>query len=60
MTLRVDAPHFCAGAVFEKQAGEWVCLEAAPILNWMRKKKPSEIGAYLKYKRWPYKWIKGH
>lgn len=60
MTLRVEAPHFCAGAVFQKQGNQWVCVEAAPIIAWMRKKKPRDIGAYLRYKRWKFQWINEH
>lgn len=57
MMLRVEAPHFCAGARFEKRGDQWVCVEAAPIIDWMRKKKPKDIGAYLRYKRWKFEWF---
>jgi len=33
--LQVTAPHFCAGAVWQKREGKWVCVQAAPILKWM-------------------------
>jgi hypothetical protein len=55
--LVVDAPHFYAGAVWQRTADAWRCIEAAPILKWMREKSAAEVGAYLKRKGWAYQWV---
>jgi len=55
--LRVVSPHFVAGAVWERQEGEWVCVHAAYILYWMRRKSAGEVSRYLKRKGWEYAWI---
>lgn len=34
----------------------WVCVEAAPILKWMKGKQPDEVKAYLARKGWSYGW----
>ena len=54
--LQVTAPHFCAGAVWQRIDGEWQCVEAAPILAWMRGKDAREVGAYLRRKGWRVYW----
>lgn len=56
--LRVVAPHFVAGAVWEKdQYGDWVCTAAAPILAWMKTKSALYVGRYLQQKMWSYEWL---
>jgi len=51
--LRVTAPHFCAGAIFEK--GE--CVKAAPIIKWMVGKPPLETRDYMRRKGWQWEWL---
>ncbi len=58
--LRVTAPHFCAGAVWQRDGdGEWTCTEAAPILRWMLGKTPTYVQQYLGRKGWDYDWVEG-
>lgn len=54
--LRVVAPHFVAGAVWEFKHG-WQCVEAAPIIKWMVGKHPREVSSYLERKGWSYEWL---
>ena len=46
-----DAPHFCAGAVFEGK----ICIHSAPIIKWMKGKTVEEIFDYAKRKKWVIK-----
>lgn len=55
--LRVEAPHFVAGAVWVPVGGVWSCTEAAPILKWMVGKPPAEVKAYLTRKGWSWEWL---
>lgn len=55
--LRVVAPHYVAGAEFEKINGVWCCTNAAPIIRWMIGKPPAEIKRYLDKKKYDYEWI---
>jgi hypothetical protein len=55
--LRVEAPHFVAAAVWEQRAGGWACVQAAPILAWMRAMTPAQAKDYLTRKRWPWQWL---
>lgn len=55
--LRVEAPHFVAGAVFEKLGGKYRCTHAAPILRWMTSTDTRQIESYIKRKKWKYSWI---
>lgn len=55
--LRVDAPHFVAGMVWQKEQGEWRCVACAPILGYMRNWRPEQVKAYLLKKRWNWEWI---
>lgn len=41
MLVRIVAPYFAAGAVFEWRNGKYVCVEAAPIIGWMKKNRIS-------------------
>ena len=37
LLLRIVAPHFVAGAVWERTRDKgWRCVKAAPILKWMQ------------------------
>ncbi len=55
--LRIEAPHFVAGAVWEKKGDHWNCIHAAPILSWMIGKSPESVVSYLKRKRYKYEWV---
>lgn len=55
--LRVTAPHFCAGALWLKIDGKWQCIEAAPILAWLRGRDAASVRDYFKAKGWHYEWI---
>lgn len=54
--LRITAPHFVAGAVWEFDHG-WRCVRAAPIIKYMIGKRPTEVKNYLIKKGWDYEWI---
>ena len=54
--LRITAPHFVAGAVWEFNHG-WVCVDAAPIIKWMVGKPPAQIRDYILKKNWSYEWL---
>ncbi len=47
--MRVTAPHFCAGIVFDAEGG---VLEAAPILAWAKGKSAKWLKAYFDKKGW--------
>lgn len=55
--LRVEAPHFVAGAVWEKKGSLWACVQAAPIISWMKGKSSEYVQSYLKRKNWRYQWL---
>jgi len=55
--LRIEAPHFVAGAIFENRDGEWKCIKAAPIIRYLCKTPSSEIKRYLDSKGWRYRWV---
>lgn len=58
--LRVEAPHFVAGATFAKDPrGHWRCIreETAPILRWMSGRTPRFIGEWLRRKGYPFLWM---
>lgn len=55
--LWINAPHFCAGAVWQRLEGQWQCVHAAPIIRWAIGKPAAEVKAYLTRKRWGYEWI---
>jgi hypothetical protein len=57
MLLCVSAPHFVAGAVWERRGYAWHCLRAAPILHWMLGKTPAHCGNYFARKGWAFEWI---
>lgn len=55
--LRVEAPHFVAGAIWEKSPAGWRCIEAAPILRWMVGKDRTQIATFLKNKGYSWSWL---
>lgn len=55
MTLRIEAPHFVAGAVFDTHRR--VCSEAAPIIRYMIGWSPERTITYVKRKNWRFQWI---
>ncbi|WP_423396054.1 hypothetical protein [Burkholderia sp. LMG 21824] len=55
--LRVVAPHFVAGAIWEKHDDTWQCVYAAPILWWMVNRPSAEVVAILRRKRYEWEWI---
>lgn len=62
--MRVTAPHFVAGAVWQRVSPElprklpyWKCVDAAPILGWMRPKSLEEVTSYLIKKGWGVEWL---
>ena len=55
--LRVTAPHFVAGAVFDRVGDGWMISRCAPILAWMRGKATDQIAGYLKRKKWAWEWL---
>lgn len=46
--IRIDAPHFCAGAVVENSA----IVDAAPIIKWMIGKTIDQVMDYCHRKKW--------
>jgi hypothetical protein len=48
--IRIEAPHFVAGAEVEKG----VVINTAPILKWMRGKEFSSFIPYLDRKGWKF------
>ena len=57
MLLRVVAPHFVAGAIYEKHNGQWRCVKVAPIIKYLLKMSPDQAGDYIRKKRWSYRWL---
>lgn len=55
--LRVIAPHFVAGAEWEKRPDGWHCVRAAPIISWMVGKEPAYVAAYLRRKGYAFEWV---
>ena len=62
--LRIEAPHFVAGALFVKEpvpAGHWICIEAAPIIHWLKSASPqfilSKLQWYKATKGWKWEWV---
>lgn len=54
--LRVEAPHFVAGAIWVRD-GAWKCIEAAPILKWMVNESAETVREYLERKGWKHQWL---
>jgi hypothetical protein len=55
--LRVTAPHFVAGAVWELTPHGWRCARTAPLLNWMRRVKPAEAREALVRAGYEWAWL---
>lgn len=55
--LRVEAPHFVAGAVWVLEGERWRCVTAAPILRWMINKPPDEVKKYLSRRGWGWAFL---
>ena len=58
--LRIEAPHFVAGAIWELAPGGWRCVpeETAPILRWMAGKDGRIVAQWLKRKAYIHSWSK--
>ncbi len=56
--LRVVAPHYVAGAVWQNDGTGWRCINAAPIIKWMIGKDPQAVANYFngKKKGYSYSW----
>lgn len=55
--LQIKSSYYTAGAVFKKIKEEWMCIDAAPIIKWMKGKKSKFIFKYLKEKSYSYEII---
>lgn len=67
--LRVVAPHFVAGAIFEKvdhwtwgetgwsTSREWKCTQAAPILRYLIGELAADCKFSLKRKGYKWEWV---
>lgn len=55
--LRVIAPHFVAGAVWEKTPTGWRCARTAPLLKWMRRLTPAEARERLVRAGYEWAWL---
>ena len=57
--LRIEAPHYVAGAIFKKVNDDWRCVKAAPIIKWMIGKSIKDISDYLSKKKfgWKHQWV---
>jgi hypothetical protein len=56
--LRVIAPHFVAGAVWERSGCGWHCARAAPILRWMVALSTEATRDALLRRRYAWEWIR--
>lgn len=57
--LRIEAPHYVAGAIFEQRNGDWFCVKAAPIIKWLKGKYLKELSNFLNKRQvgWKHQWI---
>lgn len=60
LLLRCSNEYFCAGAIWVRREGHWVCDKAAPILAWMIGLQPSEAKFGLLKRGCSWSWIGGH
>lgn len=53
--IRISAPHFTAGVVFEND----IVVRTAPILHYMRGWSRAQVEAYCNKKKWTYliRWV---
>jgi hypothetical protein len=56
--LRVIAPHFVAGAVWERSGGGWHCARAAPVLRWMVASSPEATLDVLRRRHYAWEWLR--
>jgi len=56
--LRVEAPHFVAGSVWQRLPTGWACTHVAPILSWMNGKTLEQVDNHLTAKGWRYSWCR--
>ena len=59
MLLRITAPHFCAGAVFQRAPASayWVCVRAAPIIPWLQRTPIKCITKILIHRGYRWEWV---
>lgn len=57
--LRIEAPYYVAGAIFEQRNGDWFCVKAAPIIKWLKGKYLEELSNFLNKRQvgWKHQWI---
>lgn len=55
--LRITAPRFVAGAVFEKRNVQWIVTHCAPILNWLRKLPLDQMDGRLRKIKAKWEWM---
>lgn len=55
--LRVEAPHYVAGAIWRRTENAWECVRAAPIIKWMVGKTPQQVASYLRTKGYKWEWL---
>ena len=55
--LRVEGPHFVAGAIWGKEDQTWLCFHAAPILRWMVGKTADEVKHLRGKPGWNLEWL---
>ncbi len=55
--LRVTAPHFVAGAVWQRIGDAWMCVRTAPILAWMAGKPWPDVRQKIARVRWFHEWL---
>jgi len=54
--VRFTSSYFCAGAIFDEF--DHKCIDAAPIINWMKGNSVEYIFDYAKRKKWKIEIIK--
>jgi hypothetical protein len=52
--LHVTARHFVAGAIFQIQNSQWICVRAAPILKYMVGWNSAKAKEYCEKKGWEW------
>ena len=55
--LRAHNDFFTAGAVWQLRDGIWSCIQAAPILNWMRQCDPTSAKFELLKRQCAWEWL---
>jgi hypothetical protein len=49
---QITAPHLCAGLIFSLEEPTCKCIEAAPILHYMRGWNVFDVRNYCRKKKW--------